>query len=259
VAQTKTDAVVKTGPAALAVPSFMTQGDRRGSETITRDEIQMPRLALAQGLSPELDKTSPRYIPGLTVGDAFNSLTSEIYGDKPLELVIIRVDKPRYIEFDDTNRGSIKDFNVPANDPRTMFTTDDKGNTIKPKATKFMEYVALLLPSNEPIALSFKGAGLKVAKQLNGLIRLANLPAFALRYTFTPAIMKDAKSGGTYSVFNIKYAPKAEGQDRPYVDQSTYEFASTMYESIKDQTLAVEREPGQDDDDDQPIAPGTGF
>jgi hypothetical protein len=255
----KTDAVEKvvTG-GALSVPSFIASGDHRGTDTITREDLQMPRLALAQALSPELDPTSPRYIDGLKVGYAFNSLTNEIYGKDPLEVVIVRVDKPRFIEFDETNRGGIRDFNVPANDPRTLFTTDEKGNTVKPVATRFAEYVGLLLPNMEPVAISFKGSGIKTSKQLNGLIRLTGLPAFAVRYIFSPGIMKDSKSGGTYAVFNVKYAAKVNPTDRyPFVDQATYEFASNMYEAIKDQTLAVERQPG--DDEDEPIAPGTGF
>jgi hypothetical protein len=250
------DKLIKKPESALAVPDFIETGDRRGTDTIGTDDLQMPRLALAQGLSPELDPTSPKYIEDLKVGDAFNTLTGDIYGKDPIEVVIVRVDKPRFIEFDETNRGAIIDFNVPANDPRTQFTTNAKGETVKPIATQFREYVALILPSNEPIALSFKGAGLKVAKTLNGLIRMANLPAFALRYTLTPAIQKDAKSGGTYSVFSVKYAPKAEGQARPFVDQETYELAGNLYESIRDQALAPDT---REEESDEPIAKDTPF
>lgn len=256
-AQTKTDAVAKTGTTALAAPSYINQTDHRGADTIGREDLQMPRLSLAQALSPELDSTSPRYIDGLKVGDAFNSLTSEVYGKNPIEVVIVRVEKPRWIQFDEKNRGAILDFNVPANDPRTMFTTDDKGQTVKPVATKFCEYVALILPDKEPIALSFKGSGIKVSKQLNGLIRMAGGPAFALRYILTPGILKDPKSGGSYAVFSVKYANKYEGQQKPYVDEETYQFASALYDSIADKQLAVDREPGEDSD--EPIAPGTGF
>ena len=249
------DKLAKKTTSALVLPEFITQGDRRGADTIGSDDLQMPRLALAQGLSPELDPSSPKYIEDLKVGDAFNSLTGEVYGKDPIEVVIVRVDKPRYIEFDEDNRGAIIDFNVPANDPRTQFTTNTKGDTVKPIATQFREYVALILPSKEPIALSFKGAGLKVAKTLNGLIRLANLPAFALRYVLTPAIMKDAKSGGTYSVFAVKYSAKTEGQARPFVDQETFELAGNLYESIKDRALVPESR----EEDDEPLAKDTPF
>ena len=249
------EALTKKQETALALPNYIKQGDRRGADTITADELQMPRLALAQGLSPELDPTSPKYIEDLKVGDAFNSLTSEVYGKRPIEVVIVRVDKPRYIQFDEDNRGQIIDFNVPANDPRTQFTTNEKGETEKPLATKFSEYVALILPDKEPIALSFKGAGLKVAKQLNGLIRMSNLPAFALRYVLTPAVMKDAKSGGTYSVFSVKYAPKGD-QQKPFVDAETFELAGQLYESIRDQTLAVDT---SQEEVDEPLAKDTPF
>jgi len=251
------DEIVKTGPSAIVVPSFIDQGDHRGTETITSEDLQMPRLSLAQALSPELDESNPRFIEGLKVGDAFNSLTGKVYGKKPIEVVIVRVDKPRFIEFDPVNRGSILDFNVSANDPRTLFTTNAKGETEKPLATRFMEYVAIVLPDLEPIALSFKGSGIKTAKMLNGLIRLTNLPAFAVRYVFSPSVLKDAKSGGSYAVFSVKYAKKADPSDRyPFVDETTYEFAASFYESIKDKNLAVDT---SEDEADEPLAKDTLF
>jgi hypothetical protein len=255
------DKIEKTTSGALvARPDFIPTGDHRGAEKISKEDLQMPRLALAQALSPELDSTNPRYIDGLKVGDAFNSLTNEVYGKSPIEVVIVRVDKPRFIEFDPTNRGIIKDFNVPANDPRTLFSTDETGKTLKPKATKFMEYIAILTATGEPIALSFKGSGVKVAKKLNGMIQMAvhggDAPVFAFRFLLTPSIQKDPKSGGTYALFSVNYA--GGGWKNSFVtDAELFAHASTTYESIKDVALAIEREPGSDDGDEPLGGPGT--
>ena len=196
----------------------------------------MPRLALAQALSPELDPSSPKYIDGLKVGDAFNNLTGEVYGKTPLEVVIVRADLPRYVEFNPREAGGgIKDYNVPAHDPRTQFGPNGE----KPAATKFMEYVALLGPAHEPIALSFKGSGLKAAKQLNGLIKLANMPSFGMKFILTPVIEKNAK--GAFAVLNVRPAG--------FVDKDTFEYASAVYESIKDRVLSVEAEAEHTDGD----------
>lgn len=225
----KNDALTKTGTTALARPAFIDGNDRRGADTIERGDLQMPRLALAQALSPELDSSSPKYIDGLRNGDAFNNLTGEVYGKEPIEVVIVRVDRPRFVEFNPRDAGGgIKDFNIAPDDPRTQFGPNGE----KPVATKFMEYVALLLPSREPIAISFKGSGLKVARKLNALIKFANAPSFAMKYVLTPTIEKNPK--GSYAVFNVKPAG--------FVDEETYRYAEAVYESIKDRALSVDRE-----------------
>lgn len=236
-----TDAITKTGPSALARPEFIPQGDTRGTEGIKREDLQMPRLALAQALSPELDESNPKYIAGLKNGDAFNNLTGEVYGKKPIDVVVVRVDAPRYIEFFPREAGGgIKDFNVPADDPRTQFTTNDKDERIKPLATKFIEMVALLGPEREPIALSFKGSGLKAARKLITLINWRKMqqgvPSFATVFTLTPTPEKNQK--GSYAVFTV--AQKGN------VDAETFKFAGDVFESIKDKALAVEREAGDD-------------
>lgn len=233
----KNDAIAKTGPTALARPDFINATDRRGADDIDRGDLQMPRLALAQALSPELDSSSPKYIEGLRNGDAFNNLTGDVYGKEPLEVVIVRVDRPRFVEFNPREAGGgIKDFNIAPDDPRTQFGPNGE----KPVATKFMEYVALLGPEREPIALSFKGSGLKVARKLNALIKFSNAPSFAMKYVLTPTIEKNPK--GSFAVFNVKPAG--------FVDEDTFHYAEAVYESIKDRALAVER------DDDSSEAPG---
>jgi hypothetical protein len=146
----------------------------------------------------------------------------------------------------------IKDFNVQPNDPRTQFGADGS----KPLATKFMEYIALLVETREPIAISFKGSGIRVAKQLNGMIRMAvtggDAPLFAFRYILTPSIQKDAKSGGTYAIFSVKYA--GDGWKNSFVtDPELYRNAAETYESIKEAVITIE----DTHDADEPLSGGT--
>ena len=226
------------------VPEFMKGDEGLGTENIGRDDVLMPRLNLAQGLSPELIEGDPKYIEGLKNGDAFNSLTGHIYGKGAIEVIIIRADKPRAMEFDPTQRGVIKDFDVPLDDPRMEFTTDKEGKRKRPIATKFYEYVAIILPTREVVALSFKGAAIKLtAKRLNGLIKAKSgrIPLFGVRYKLFPTLEQGPK--GTYSVFRVENAG-------PVKDQELYQFAKFSFDSIKNATVKIEREPGADDDAD---------
>ena len=225
--------LVKQPAAALARPAYVAQGDVRGTEHLTKDDLQMPRLALVQKTSHEIDPTDPKYIDGLKFTDLFNSLTGEIYGKGPLEFVVVRADPPKHIEFTPLDQGGgVKDFNVPNDDPRTQFTTDAEGKSVPPVATKFYEFVVLLLPSLEPIAMSFKSTGLKVAKQLNSYMKLRSGPSFMGKYRLTTSTAVSPK--GTYAVYQIRNAGN--------VDEETYRFAESVYESFKDRVLVVDRE-----------------
>jgi len=251
---TKNTDVVKVEPAGALVPDFIRRGDTRGAEQIQNTDLRMPRLALAQGLSPELDPTSPKYVKGLVNGDVFNNLTGEIYihQGESVEVVVVRAEKTRFIEFNPREAGGgVRDRDVPVNDPRTKFTKDVNGDPVKPIATKFMEYVALLLRPSlppEPIVLSFKGSGLGTAGTLSTLIKLAGskhggVPAFAFVYRLTATT--ETKPQGKYAAFALRLVGP--------VDESTYNFAGAFYDSILDKVVETEREHPEGEDKDIPF------
>ena len=62
--------VPKAGPLAV---------DRAGFEGLTGADLQVPFLNQVQSLSPEIDKTSPKHIPGAELGVFFNSVTRELF------------------------------------------------------------------------------------------------------------------------------------------------------------------------------------
>jgi len=231
-----TDKLVKTPEAQLAAtstPTYVRVGDHRGTEHIQREDLQMPRLGLAQGLSPEIMPGDPKYIEGLAIGKMFNNLTKEIYGNGPLDFCVVRADPPRGIEFFPLEQGGgIKDFNVPLSDPRLQFGPNGE----KPVATKFYDFVIMLLPTQELIALSFKVTGIKVAKQLNALIKMRNAPLFAGKYKLSSVMTKN--KSGTFAIFQVANAE--------WVDELTYHRAEAIYEVLKDKTIHFEREMGDE-------------
>jgi len=214
-------------------PNYIKQGDTRGTDHITKDDLQMPRLALAQALSPQMQEGDAKFIEGLKVGDLFNNLTGDVFGKGPIDFTVVRADSPRGIEFYPLDEGGgIKDFSVPLDDHRMEFRTDENGKSIKPAATKFYDYVIMLVPSRELIALSFKGTGLKVARQLNALMKLRGTPSFAGKYSLTTG--KETNKLGTFAVHQVKNAG--------WVTEDEFKWAEGVYESIKDKTLVIERD-----------------
>ena len=139
-------------------------------------------------------------------------------------------------------------MDVPFGDPRTKFRKDpNTGKSIPPVATMFYDYVVLLLPNLEPVALSLKSTGLKAAKTLNGLIKLRNAPLYAGRYTMT--VGKETNPKGTYGVFSFDNSDAMDAQASApgWPSRDVYEHAKKAYLSLKGKTIDVQREPGDDD------------
>jgi len=211
-----------------------------GNEGIGREDVTMPRIGLAQMMSPEINPTHERSIDGLKFNELFHTGWRKPLGPGPLHFVILRRYDPRWIEFFPIDQGGgVKEFNVQKGDPRTDFTTGTDGKRVKPIATMFYDYIVLLLndldltnPMNNVVALSFKSSGLKAAKNLNMLIQARGqklLPKGVYRIAAgKPAT--DKKSQGTYAVYVVDNA----GWLKP--DSEVEKMAIGMFESWKDRS-----------------------
>ncbi|HVJ72082.1 MAG TPA: hypothetical protein VM531_11355 [Sphingomicrobium sp.] len=240
--------LAKLAPGALAErPLRLKPGDKRGMETFTKDDISIPRLALAQALSPQVTEGDPAYVAGMTAGDLFNSMTSENYG-REVFVQILRKDKLRAVEFFPIeDGGGIRDLNVPLSDDRCKWGEDGE----KPRATIFRDYIGrLILPDGrrEMIALSFKSTGIKVAKQLNGLIAVRNASIFEGVYRITTDTELVPKPHKIYVVENAGWATDE--------DSAT---GAELWEAMKDIDVAsqIDRD-AHDDFPTVPHEPGAG-
>jgi hypothetical protein len=243
------EVATKTEEAAIeALPTFLAESRGLGTEGLTREDVRTPRLKLAQGLSPQMVKSDPGFIKGLTLGDAFNDLTSEIYGPGPFTMIVVRKDPPRWVEFDPDDRRVVVDRAVPAGDPRTQWTDDEKGRRQKPLATKFYDYVVLLGPGREPVALSFSSTGIATAQTINSFIGLVHrqtgrpLDIFAKRYEIASVERKNDK--GTWYLWSVRQAG--------LVSEKEYAHARAVYDVFK--TREVEFDRGPEDEADVPEA-----
>lgn len=226
-----------------------------GNEGIGRQDILMPRLGLAQKMSPEIDSTSPRCIPGLTFTQLFHSLSRQIL-PQPLHFVILRRDDPRWIEFNPLDEGGgIKDMDVQRGDPRTKFGRDGE----KPIATEFHDFIVLMLTGLDPanpldsiVALSLKSSAIKAAKHLNFLVSLRG-PKLICKgvYELTTGHETDKKTQGVYATYKFRNA----GWLKP--DSAIEQLAIELFGAWKDRKVEFEREPGDDSFDAAAIEAGT--
>ena len=84
-----TTAVAKPKETALSTDLMNDIFDMAGEGTsFDSSEMQIPFVRVAQSLSPQLSKKKGEYIEGLSAGDAFNTLTGEMWtGEKGLVVV----------------------------------------------------------------------------------------------------------------------------------------------------------------------------
>lgn len=220
-------------------PDFLVD-DRTGTENIGQDDVQMPRLAIAQQMSPQLDEVTDVYMEDLKRGDLFNSVSQQIYGKGPIRFIVIRSDKPRWVEFIPRDQGGgIKDFSVPAGDPRTKFGADGK----PPIATKFYDFIVMLPDqNNELIGLSFKGTSIRSAKLLNTMILARKKALYAGVYTVSTASKSNAK--GTFYIYDV--------QNAGWVNEDQHKMAKGYHEAFATKEVKFDREPGSDDGDEFP-------
>jgi len=264
-----TDELQKTASGALMRPSFIPQGDTRGTEDITRDEMNIPRLAIAQQTSPEVLPEGERSIPGLAFLSMFNTVTKEIYGRGPIEFAVLRRDPPRWVQFAPiAEGGGLIDPNVPVGDPRTLFRTGPDGKRLAPVATQFWDYFILLLSvsgkkmadlngnlMDHLVGLSLKSTQIKVAKQLNTLIKMRSAPLFAGKYVLT-TIMETNASKQNYGNFKVANASAKDASGKEVAawtptSAEEFETLSRFYESLKEKDVKVApettAEPGDTD------------
>ncbi len=228
-------------------PSFIAEGDRTGTEDIGIDDVRMPRLVIAQGLSPEMTPGDPAHIPGLTMFDMFNSGTKQIYGKGPIYFVVVKRDTRR-IEFKPRiEGGGVVDLDVPKGDDRLKWH-----GKIPPVATTFTEFVSLLLKADgvtEPIVISVKHTNkhnTNAAKDLNGFIsergRMRGLPIYSTIYSAESVGVRNDK--GTFGVPSFKPVRTLPNTD---AGRKLYEEAASYALQLTGKNIIIDREPGDED------------
>jgi hypothetical protein len=212
-----------------------------GTEHIGRGDMLIPRLALIQKTSKEIEP-GDRFIEGAKFTDLFNTITKKVYGAGPLYFSILKADLPRGVQFRPLSEGGgVIDPNVPLDDPRMMFGEPDAtGRATKPVATKFYDFIILLLtdldmqdPLQNVMALSFKSTGIKVAKYLNTLIAQRGKKSL-YKGVYEVRSGSETNAQGTFAVYKVKNA----GWLKP--ESPAEALAAELYESWKDRQANID-------------------
>lgn len=176
------------------------QGAQDAEANVGRDDILIPRLAVAQaGMSAQLKKNHELFIPDLEEGQLFNTVTNEVYGE--VANVIPLFFTKNYIQFEGGGVLKVKNIYKDATEVPEgglSWGVDDEGQRVPPAVTEFKNRMCLIQSNSgfwQPIVVSFKKGENKFSDQWNSQIKFARLadklPCFAHTYTVTSKIKTD--------------------------------------------------------------------
>ncbi len=198
----------KEATEVAVVPSYIKQGGNRGSENVTNEDLQLPRINVCQDLSPQKDKDEEQYIEGCDVGMLFNTLTGELYPDGVV-YTPITFQKRFFVWRDQDSGGGLQgifDFNK--EQEAQALTAKLNGDMEEPEYECVLthEHLVLLDGSGDEVILSCAKSKLKVSKKFNSLIRLNGGDRFGRNYMLTSVRETNKQNGKKYYNFKVETA-----------------------------------------------------
>jgi hypothetical protein len=241
-----------------------------GFEEVTPNDVKVPRLAVAQALTPQLEETNPNHIPSLKKGDFFNTVTGDVFG--PSVKIIPLLKFGNRIRFGDMDKGGgilcrsddmihgVGDNPVDgvcAKCPYAQFGSAREGKGKGTACSEFMNFPDLVvtngkIDTSNTMIWSAKSSHIDAAKQLIGLAMRRKLasgqraPMWSGVYTLTSKLKKFTEKLQAYvvSVDNAGWVPAS---DAPLV-KSAYDFMHDLREQRRlttdDETLRDEPDNG---------------
>lgn len=236
-----------------------------GNENITNDDILIPRLSIAQALSPQLKKQKAEYIEGLEEGGIFNTATGEVY-KLPVRIVPVSYRK-RFVEWIPRSAGgglvnpdhdeSIMEQTKPGEDGKGSFL--ENGHEI----IETPEHFVMVIKDDgswEEAVISMSKSRRKVSKSWNLKIRNLKIRNPATGQMVSPArfygawtlkTVMETNDQGDWFNYKIDYAQPVLSMSLDGVNfgRDIYLAARSFFDLIKEgkvtTTVENEGEPGQ--------------
>lgn len=248
--------------AVAQLPSFMRQDADLGKENIGKDDIEIPRLKLMQGLSPEIQE-----FDGLKAGFFFHPAAEFIF-DAPFRAVPIFMDQ-RYILWRPRDSGggilARADDGVHWSPDAGEFTVQldkkDGGATVtwrlaptvaksglanwgsmnpgdpnSPPAATLMYNFLLAFPDEPdlmPAVLSFQRSSIKMGRRFNTKLKTVRAPIFGTVWEFR-SVEDHNNSGQAFFNVDVRSAGLVEDQGQYMAYRAMYDTFSAKGLNIKD-------------------------
>lgn len=211
-----------------ALPAHLQQDAGMGNENVGTDDLAIPRLDLIQQLSPQIDKSSPKFIEGAETGHIFNSLTGEVY-DFAFVINLQFEQKWQIFKKRKFGGGFEGSFDNEADAQKHLDAQGLPAEQYDVVDTAIHKCLKLDDDGNPeaPVLIYMSGSKQRVSKGWNSAIQLKNPDAarFASVWTLQSSPEKN-KQGQPYHNFKVDFAGWA-GED-------LYAEAKRLYEGLVD-------------------------
>jgi hypothetical protein len=202
------------------VPSYIKQGQDRGNENVTSEDLQLPRIDVLQALSPQINKKKDEYIEGAEVGMLFNTLTNELYeaGVRVTPISFVK----RFLVWVDRKKdsdGGLRSVFETAHEAEAFMQSQEDEEKLEMVPTA--EHLVLLDDGTEVI-ISMAKSKTKVSRKFNSLVRLNGGDRFSRSYLMTT--VDDKSSQGEFQ--NISFA------NAGFPSEEVYLKAEALYTAI---------------------------
>lgn len=208
------------------MPAFLKKqnGPARGSEDVGAEDLVIPRLELAQALSPAQKKKDDAYIEGCEEGDLYNNVTRELYGDSVIVCPVMF--KKEWLLWRDRQKDTGGFHGAFPNKESAEEARQVLERPENVEAVDTHQHYCLLIKENgsmEEIVISMARSKAKVSRNWNSVIRINGGDRFSRQYkvsTFTDA----NNSGDEFQ--NLKI------ENHGWVTEEIYNAAEKLYEAI---------------------------
>ncbi len=211
------------------------------------DELIVPRIKIAQQMSPELKKSDAKFIEGLSASDMFNSLTSEKYdGGKGILFLPCHSDIS-YVEFGAGTGGGFLGL-LEKSDPRISQTTREGSTEVLPGGNELVvsdNFYGLIVSENgdsEPVVIPMASTKRKIARRWKSMIALQRVEHNGVKKTAPitatlwnlSVVDETNKQGQTYGNFSVTRVRQLAGsEDRALFQEAEAFRASVVKGEVK--------------------------
>ena len=214
---------------------------------IESDEVITPRLALLQGASPQVKKSSAEYIAGAEEGDILNTGTKAIYKGDAGVIIVPCYTQRVFNEWvpkdgggglvrrwgDDESFKAIDSGYIEEKGKWQSFEYDDKGEKkLKTEIIKTADYYVLIIDPETggfaPAVLGFSGTKYKVHRRLINDINLSDMVKKDGSGTFTPPPFA--------RVYRLTTIPESNADNSWF----NYRWERLSYDVVKNPKVVVE-------------------
>lgn len=229
------------------MPAYIKTGAGRGNENVTTSDMVIPRLEIAQLLSPCLKESKPEFIDGCREGDVFNTVTRGIYPRETGVMVIPILYKKEYLVWKDRKEGGGFRGSYPTIDEANSRIAGEQDAAFLTAAETGQQLVLVVnedgTTDESMLAMvSMSRTKLKVSKNWNSLIRMGGGDRFSRVYRL---ITTDEQNNNGDEYKNFQVVPAG------FPEEDAYQLAETIYTSVASGAMSYKMDTSQEGADDE--------